>query len=103
MSCPSASRQLENFRIQLIPGVLTFIQLDFNHLIYTAESGAASESLRPYVTQWGLDPVWLSQPPDAWPSTAAFKNANQTANLLTLDELNDSTLAGALRPPRRSN
>ena len=43
--------------------------------------------LLPYVTQWGMDPLWLSGPVSDLPSMADFKNAVAMGTFLTLDEL----------------
>lgn len=45
--------------------------------------------LQPYVTQWGLDPVWISEPvpTDLAPTPVLFEDVLQTASHLTLEEL----------------
>ena len=50
--------------------------------------GQPSERLKPYVTQWGQDPLWSSTSTNALPTLAAFKNPVATStNNRTLDEL----------------
>ncbi len=47
------------------------------------------DALAPYITQWGMDPVWRSVPtPTSWtPGLQNFRNAVATESNLTLDEL----------------
>lgn len=47
------------------------------------------ESHSPYVTQWGLDPVWLSAPTpsDSTPVVANFSDADHVESGVSLDEL----------------
>lgn len=49
------------------------------------------DSLKPYVTQWGMDPVFGSTPVDPFPTQTHFKQTAAKGNNLTLDEV-----AGAL-------
>ncbi len=45
--------------------------------------------LQPYVTSWGLDPIWLSAPTptDLTPTPVLFSDVVQTGDQLTLEEL----------------
>lgn len=43
--------------------------------------------LAPYVTQWGLDPLWLSNPVTDLPGLGDFKNAVATGTCLTVEGL----------------
>jgi len=47
------------------------------------------EMLKPYVTQWGIDPIWRTNPTptNLTPTLNDFKNPKATATDLTLDEL----------------
>lgn len=45
------------------------------------------EELKSYVTQWGMDPIWLSGPTYATQSLANFKRTSGTQTGLSLDEL----------------
>jgi hypothetical protein len=47
----------------------------------------ADRALTPYVSEWGLDPVWASAPPSAPPTLATFPAHVGWAAGLTLDEL----------------
>ena len=47
----------------------------------------AERMLRPYVTQWGSDPVWQSELPELPPTVAGFPSHAGWASGLTLDEL----------------
>jgi hypothetical protein len=48
------------------------------------------EALRPFVTQWGNDPLWLSGNAYAVPSLAHFPMAAATGTDLTLDEVSSA-------------
>ena len=50
------------------------------------------ESLRSYVTQWGMDPIWLTAPPpaQATPREEHFRNAVAFGHGLSLDELSQT-------------
>ncbi|SDP68653.1 hypothetical protein [Desulforhopalus singaporensis] len=52
---------------------------------------------KPYVTQWGMDPIWRSAPtPRPWtPGVENFRNVHKTETDLTLEELPDSSVAVA--------
>jgi len=46
------------------------------------------EALKPLITQWGMDPIWASNPlPADLPKFEHFKNPSRTAAGLTLEEL----------------
>ncbi|MBI2322219.1 MAG: hypothetical protein HYU88_09075 [Chloroflexi bacterium] len=45
------------------------------------------DKLRPYVTQWGVDPIWKAGATSALPTLAAFKLATSKKTGLSLDEL----------------
>lgn len=53
------------------------------------------EALKPFVTQWGMDPIWLSNAAYAVPTTAHFPQAVATASGLTLEEVQGTTVAVA--------
>ncbi|HWI65740.1 MAG TPA: hypothetical protein VNT75_28270 [Symbiobacteriaceae bacterium] len=53
------------------------------------------ETLKPFVTQWGMDPIWLSNETYAIPTTAHFPQAAATASGLTLEEVPGTTVAVA--------
>lgn len=53
------------------------------------------DKLRPYVTQWGVDPVWKAGTTSALPTLAAFKLATSKKTDLSLDELADVTVSVA--------
>jgi len=44
------------------------------------------DTLKPFVTQWGADPVWNAGPTSTQAEEAHFKNASQFKNALTLEE-----------------
>lgn len=44
------------------------------------------DNVRPYVTQWGRDPVWATRPPIAAPFVSDFKRVVSSAAELSLDE-----------------
>ncbi len=44
------------------------------------------------VTQWGYDPIWVSQPPDALPTLAHFPEAVLRSSAYTLQELGAAAL-----------
>lgn len=63
-----------------------------SHTVTSALSEAPSQGeikrmLRPYVTEWGSDPVWQSALPDRPPTVAAFPRHVGYAAGLTLEEL----------------
>jgi len=65
--------------------------------ILTAAPQPIREGLKPYVTQWGIDPIWKSSPtptPFA-PSFQNFKKAVETGNDLSLDELPGAAVSAA--------
>jgi len=47
----------------------------------------AQRMLRPYITKWGSDPVWQSEPPELPPTVAGFPSHAGWASGLTLAEL----------------
>jgi hypothetical protein len=50
--------------------------------------GGLPDRVKPYVTQWGQDPLWASHPTPAAPTLTAFQNATRTSvDDLTLAEL----------------
>jgi len=57
--------------------------------IRVSQPPAIPDLLKPYVTQWGMDPIWKSSPTPsrAAPSLEHFKNAARKASSLTLEEL----------------
>jgi hypothetical protein len=50
-----------------------------------------SETLKPYLTDWGMDPIWGSSLPDSGPYTSAFTRRVGTMNGLSLDEVRDGS------------
>jgi len=54
-------------------------------------SNRPPEALKPYVTQWGMDPIWLTAQTYAVPSASHFKKAVAVGTGLTLDELPAAT------------
>ena len=50
------------------------------------------EGYKHVVTQWGYDPIWVSQPPDALPTLTHFPEAVLRSSNFTLQELGDTTL-----------
>ena len=54
-----------------------------------------SDVLKPFVTQWGLDPIWNSALPKPSPQVGDFKLASASMAGLTLDELSGVTVAAA--------
>ena len=54
-----------------------------------------NDPLKPFVTQWGQDPIWSSALPKSAPSVADFKLATASMAGLTLDELGGVTVAVA--------
>jgi hypothetical protein len=53
------------------------------------------EGLKPFVTQWGMDPIWLSNATYAVPNVAHFPRAEAVATGLTLEEVQGTTVAVA--------
>jgi hypothetical protein len=44
------------------------------------------DALKPFVTQWGADPIWDAHPTSTHADKTHFKNANQIKSALTLEE-----------------
>ncbi len=65
-------------------------------------SPSLPETLKPYVTQWGLDPIWLSAPvpSDIAPIPALFRDTVASAQGLTLEELTGATVDVVAYEPR---
>ncbi|MDQ3813804.1 MAG: hypothetical protein M3347_07615, partial [Armatimonadota bacterium] len=66
--------------------------------------GKIPDKFRPYVTQWGSDPIWSTSPPDGTAKADNFKNAIAKDYNLTLDELQPQlsaigSLGGAILRP----
>lgn len=63
----------------------------------TLMSAVSSTAMRPYITQWGMDPIWLSEPTEsAWtPGLNNFNNTYKTESNLTLDEIPGARVAVA--------
>ncbi|HEV7475097.1 MAG TPA: hypothetical protein VGN90_13675 [Pyrinomonadaceae bacterium] len=55
-----------------------------------------NDPLKPFVTQWGMDPIWASPLPTSFPKATDFKLASVTMAGLTLDELPSSVNVGAV-------
>jgi len=55
-------------------------------------------AMQKYVTQWGLDPVWLSNPVADVPAMGDFKNAVASDTCLTIDELQGVSSTGQKFP-----
>lgn len=53
------------------------------------------DTLRPYVTQWGKDPIWGTNPVYDIPSTANFKKAVNQKDGLTIQEVPGATVSVA--------
>ncbi|MCS7000898.1 MAG: hypothetical protein NZ481_08515 [Candidatus Kapabacteria bacterium] len=55
---------------------------------------ALPEIMKPYVTQWGLDPIWLSAPvpSDIAPLQVHFANVAATQSGLSIEEVSDATV-----------
>lgn len=53
------------------------------------------EVLKPFVTQWGMDPIWLSNETYAIPTTAHFPRAAAAASGLSLEEVPNASVAVA--------
>ncbi|HYF95367.1 MAG TPA: hypothetical protein VD969_24415 [Symbiobacteriaceae bacterium] len=53
------------------------------------------ENLKPFVTQWGMDPIWLSRETYAIPTNAHFPGAVATAGGLSIEEVQGATVAVA--------
>ncbi|HSP62738.1 MAG TPA: hypothetical protein VLQ90_07145, partial [Pyrinomonadaceae bacterium] len=58
-------------------------------------SGGSNDALKPFVTQWGMDPIWSSALPKPSPQIGDFKLATASMTGLTLDELSGVTVAVA--------
>jgi len=56
---------------------------------------APPDKARLYVTQWGMDPIWLSTPTRPSPALSDFPRAVKTATGLSLDELPGTGVAVA--------
>ena len=61
----------------------------------TGPSAPPNDPLKPFVTQWGQDPIWSSALPKPSPSVGDFKLATASMSGLTLDELGGVTVAVA--------
>jgi len=71
-------------------------------LIWTDEFRRIPTEYRPYVTQWGTDPIWVSAPTTGAASLAAFKAATETKlGGLTLDELTPPLAIAPVLPTLR--
>lgn len=64
-------------------------------IIPNASAAAPNDPLKPFVTQWGMDPVWDSELPKASPRFDDFKLASASMSGLTLDELGGVTVGVA--------
>jgi len=53
------------------------------------------DRLKPYATQWGRDPIWLSGPTHALPSLEHFTRAAAVESNVTIEELPDTLMAVA--------
>lgn len=53
------------------------------------------DRLKPYATQWGRDPIWLSGPTHALPSLEHFTRAAAVESNLTIEELPNTLMAVA--------
>jgi len=60
-----------------------------------AGSSAPNDPLKPFVTQWGQDPIWGSVPPKVSPGIDDFKLATASLSGVTLDELSGANVAVA--------
>ena len=58
-------------------------------------SQSSNDPLKPFVTQWGMDPIWNSALPKPLPQVGDFKLASASMAGLTLDELSGVTVAVA--------
>ncbi len=58
---------------------------------------AKGDLLKPYITQWGMDPIWRSAAtPSLWsPSLQNFRNTASTESNLTLEELPEARVSVA--------
>jgi hypothetical protein len=58
-------------------------------VLWQTSRGAIEDRFKPYVTQWGLDPLYRSPPTDALPNLDAFSDSGpgQRGTGVTLDEL----------------
>lgn len=52
-----------------------------------APPAAVADRLKPFVTQWGQDPLWVGAAMRAWPEVGDFKGAAGTESGLSLEEL----------------
>jgi hypothetical protein len=52
-----------------------------------------AEQLKPYITQWGADPLWATTATSDSPSSQAFRRAAGVEQDLTLDELTGAKIA----------
>jgi hypothetical protein len=52
--------------------------------------GGIPDSLKPYVTQWGMDPIWKSKSTKTIPKLNDFKKVEQTGTGLSLEETEGS-------------
>jgi hypothetical protein len=60
-----------------------------------SSSAPPNDALKPFVTQWGQDPIWSSALPKPAPGVGDFKLATTSMSGLTLDELGGVTVAVA--------
>jgi hypothetical protein len=63
--------------------------------IIKAPPKSPPEILKPYVTQWGQDPIWLASPTYAVPAVANFPRAVSTATNLSLAEVQGAQVSVA--------
>ncbi len=78
-----------------------YLQQKVQGLAATLLKTQIPEKLKPYVTQWGLDPVFLSSPTpsDMAPRVNNFRNPSKVGNNLSLAELPDSKVTAVAYQP----
>src|SRR5712692_7211189 len=77
--------------ISIAPGIISAITGSGSG----GSSGGPNDPLKPFVTQWGMDPIWSSALPKPSPRVEDFKLASASMAGLTLDELSGVTVAVA--------
>ncbi len=66
-------------------------------MIWTGDFSTIPDKYKPYVTQWGVDPIWKSGPTSDGPSFNAFKGWHRDRSDVSLDELTTGLAALPLK------
>ncbi|MEP6569923.1 MAG: hypothetical protein ABJC10_09130 [Acidobacteriota bacterium] len=80
----------EGAKFGVAPGIISTVITGLG-----GSSAPPNDPLKPYVTQWGQDPLWSSALPKPSPSISDFKLTTASMSGVTLDELEGANVAVA--------